>query len=148
MDNDVTSGISFIHPSHSTYRTVKHKQMKLDKIFYQRNFPIGQFLFETIGLGATIDEGDNQEQCLDELKRQVIEYHEKNMPVIDDTQTGMYVKQISEPTAKLSAKEQIINDIGTCSEIKVLESYRLIAKSDIQVQQAYDNQLKKLTDAN
>ena len=52
--------------------------MKPEKIYYQKNFPVAQFIFETIGMGITLEQGDDPEDALNEAKRLVQEYHYKN----------------------------------------------------------------------
>lgn len=40
--------------------------------------------------------------------------------------------------------EALVADINSCTEIKVLESYKLMVKKDDTLQAAYDNKLKSL----
>jgi hypothetical protein len=53
------------------------------------------------------------------------------------------LKEVEKET--ITPTDSIINDIRSCKSIKVLEAYKLIAKSNKTVQEAYDNHLKLLT---
>lgn len=78
--------------------------MKVEKVYYQRNFPISQFIFETIGIGATIDSDDEYEECLNDLKKKVNEYHYINYP----DQLGIHIKVIN--AEKLEIADEEINN--------------------------------------
>lgn len=56
--------------------------MNIEKVFYQRNFRIGDFIYESIGIGIQVDEGEDAKQALDEAKRLCHEYH--NQHIIDE----------------------------------------------------------------
>lgn len=45
---------------------------------------------------------------------------------------------------KLDQTQSIIRDISTCSELKTIEAYRLIAKNNPEIQKVYDIKLKQL----
>jgi hypothetical protein len=49
------------------------------------------------------------------------------------------------PDPKQDRVQQLIQDIGTCKDLKVLESYRLMVKANPDLQTAYDNKLQELT---
>lgn len=53
--------------------------MTIEKIYYQRNFRIGEFLYENIGIGIQVNEGEDALQALDEAKRLCHEYHNQNI---------------------------------------------------------------------
>ena len=70
-------------------------------------------------------------------------YTESGKPITIETLPD--IQQKKEPVEnRVSA---IIRDIGTCRELVVLESYRLIAKQDEKIQEAYDKKLKELNNA-
>jgi hypothetical protein len=55
---------------------------------------------------------------------------------------AMPVHQVEKP---LGTVEALIKDIESCREIKVLESYRIIASTKPELKTAYDNRLKELS---
>jgi hypothetical protein len=86
---------------------------------------------------------------LNEAKKLVTTFHyESNKELYEMKGTKVTDIVDGEPIIKLDAKQSqtqsIIKDISTCTELKTLEAYRLIAKSNKEIQTAYDNQFKKL----
>ncbi len=119
--------------------------MKIEKISYQKLFPLGAFINEKIGVEMQLDEGDNPVQVLNEAKKLVEKYHIDTNPqmYIDDVpqiSTTTTIDQV-QPLTKVAS---LIQQINSCEEIKVLESYKLIVKTDPDLQRAYDKKLKQL----
>lgn len=95
-----------------------------------------------IGMEATILPDENEKDGLRQLQKSITEYLQEEKKTFkgkwkkpDDAQV------INEPSIPL------IDQIESCTQIKVLESYRLIAKTSPVSQQAYDNKLKQLQNA-
>ena len=61
---------------------------------------------------------------------------------LDRETAAMEVPEVQKP--KEEAQSSIIEDINSCTELKVLEAYKLIAKSNPEFQKAYDLKLKQL----
>lgn len=124
--------------------------MKIKSVSYQKAFNIGPFLQEKIGLEIEIDDTESAESALSTAKEIAESWHKANNPQLE----GMTITEvlphpsgiIDEP---LVPREQriaaLIADINSCCEVKVLESYRLMAKVNDQLQAAYDNKMKELT---
>lgn len=122
--------------------------MKIKTLFYQKTFPLQAYANEKIGIEVELDETDDLDTVFQELKTKVERLHIENMPVLVASNPIIeQVQQIKEPPKpKLSPEETMINEINTCKELKVLESYRLIVKKNPKYQEIYDRKLKELTD--
>jgi hypothetical protein len=132
--------------------------MKIEKVSYQKSYPIGPFLQEKISFEASVD-GDSPEEVISRLRKMADDWHTANNPHIADDQVGPYggtitipainapnttvVQQKSEPVESRIAT--IAKDIESCTELKVLESYRLLAKTKPEWKFIYDKRLKELT---
>jgi len=122
---------------------------KITSVSYAKLFPLGAFINEKVGVEMTIDEGEDVMSVLNEAKKLVTTFHyESNKELYEMKGTKVTDIVDGEPIIKLDAKQSqtqsIIKDISTCTELKTLEAYRLIAKSNKEIQTAYDNQFKKL----
>ena len=121
--------------------------MKISQISYSQSketmYGIGLKRWDKCAVEIQIEENDNPENAFQMAKQLVNEQIEKSI-AMDDECRGVKVRDISPEESRLSATQSIINDINTCKEVKVLESYRLIAKSNHEIQTAYDNKLKLL----
>jgi uncharacterized cupredoxin-like copper-binding protein len=114
--------------------------MNITTVSYAKLFPLGAFINEKIGVEISISEGEDARFALSEAKKLVHEFHfEQNKELYE--MKGTTVTTI-EP--ELVGELAIINDIKSCKELKVLESYRLIVKNNPELQEAYDNKLKEL----
>ncbi len=90
-------------------------------------------------LTLTTDQGKEYEGA---VKKLCEEYHRENALVqIANDPVIIPVAQIEKPLTK---EEALIQDINSCTELKVLQSYQLIVKSKPEFQEAYNNKLKKL----
>ena len=122
--------------------------MHISKIYIQDNFipnvNIDQFRRKVFGMEITIKEGEDVGQAISEAETHISNYIKANTVPMDDECRGVKIRDIAPEESRLSATQSIINDINTCKEVKVLESYRLIAKSNHEIQTAYDNKLKLL----
>lgn len=115
--------------------------MKLEKISYRRLFPTGAYANESIELTGSIGENEDVQNAYNELHKMAEELHySQNAEMYD--QRGTQERIINEPPA--TGIQAIINDIGTCKDIKVLESYRLIVKNNPELQETYNHKLNQL----
>lgn len=122
--------------------------MHISKIYIQENFipniNIDPFKRKSFGMEITIKDGEDVGQAISEAETHIANYIKANTVPMDDECRGVKIRDISPEESRLSATQSIINDINTCKELKVLESYRLIAKSNQEIQEAYDNKLNLL----
>jgi vacuolar-type H+-ATPase subunit H len=108
--------------------------MKITKVFYSKTFPI-QMAWEKIGVEIETAD-DTPKNALYEAKRIVEQFHYQSNKAAE--------KALQTEKETITPTDSIINDIKSCKSIKVLEAYKLIAKSNKAVQEAYDEQLSKL----
>jgi hypothetical protein len=112
--------------------------MKVTTVVYHKTFNLGNYCSEKIGVEIELDENDTVEMAFEAAKKSVVGFHVSSNPI------HLVSEEVIENKPELPSTTSIIDSINSCSKIKVLETYRLIAKSNPEYQQAYDNQLKKL----
>jgi hypothetical protein len=94
---------------------------------------------------AELEKNDDEDICQKELNTKL----EKWLSYCPDQQElpkeQIEVRQIGfakeEP---LTQSQKLIRDIGTCTELKVLQSYLLLAKNNPEIKSAYDLKEKEL----
>lgn len=126
--------------------------MHFESVYVQDNFipdiATDQFRRKVIGVSISIKEGEDPKDAEKAAEEYIADYIKRN--TID--RPSVQIKDIEPkphapaPKLKLSPEETMINEINTCKELKVLESYRLIVKNNPKLQEAYDQKLKELTD--
>lgn len=127
--------------------------MRIERVSYQKVFPLGMYINEKIGVELILNEGEDAMEALAEARKVTHDFFDKNNP--EPFVSG--VKTIlEEPTGdvvivpKLSSKEKqrlsLINSINSCDKISDLESYKLISKSNPELQTIYDNKLNELNE--
>lgn len=129
--------------------------MKIISISYKQKFPIGQFLNADIGFEVQQEQGESVNDVLLQLKGMAEAFHRQEFPQMyatplleidqdfppPETSQSTYAKRQQKPENRV---QSIIQDIETVRELTVLESYRLIAKANPEIQEAYNNKLKQL----
>jgi len=111
--------------------------MKIIKAAFSKTFPITQY-YEKIYLEAELNDGDDARQVLYDLKKQVNTFfYESNAAA--EKQMGT---QVSDAPIAFGI---MLDDIKSCKTLKVLESYKMVVKNKPDLQAAYDEQFKKLS---
>lgn len=102
---------------------------------------------------------EDSRKVLYELKKQVENFHYESNKAAEK-QTGTTVKVINEGGGPYEEslfqdafnsmgipkpKPTSVDDINSCKEIKVLESYKFIIKGKPELEKAYNDRLKELT---
>ena len=122
--------------------------MKPTMISYQKLFPLGIYINERIGIEMQLDDGDSPEVALAKAKEIVHKFHKDSNPELADSQPSIPSPELPiaqvQKDSKEEATQRMINEINACANKKTLETYRLIAKSSLELQQAFDNKLKTL----
>jgi hypothetical protein len=120
--------------------------MKIDRIYYQRNFPIGQFLFETIGISIAVNEGEDAEQALDEAKRLVCEYNEKHNPHLQQADAPLPPEPAQLPVLQVDRPpvDMILDGIMNAKDGSDLSGYKLLIKNRETWTLAYQKRAKEL----
>ena len=118
-------------------------------ISYSRGFVIGNFLQEKIGIEETVDEGQDPLKVLKEVQEKVISYHKQLNPSLYPTGKENLVSSFEIPSIQISKQPTdiigaIVQDISTVTDLKVLGTYRFIAKNHPELQTAIDKKEKEL----
>lgn len=134
--------------------------MKPDRAAIDLSFPhpvFGTFTPIKIHLEYPLAPGQTEEDAWDHGKKSMEEWFMSRYPPLDlgfpahtappkyeQSQTSSTIPVISkDPEERRIGME--IADIYSCQDLKILQSYKLIAKSKPELQAAYDQQYKKLT---
>lgn len=123
--------------------------MKQGMLKFSKEFITPSGLKEWIGVEYPIDYDTEQPFEVLEQARVIAEgYQAKKSAEYEVYMNSPPQPLKSIPIEKIIPEDQrieaIIADIYSCDELKVLESYRLLAKKEPALQAAYDNMLKKL----
>jgi hypothetical protein len=141
--------------------------MKIDRIQYKKAFSLGNYSSEHIGLEGEVNEGEDLLNCFNELRELAHEIFKKHNPHLSEFQEpdipvvnygGVRVNPYSppfvnkydleeepQPPKERTEEEKMIDEIENLTDLKKLESYKILAKVYPAIKQAYDNQYKKLT---
>lgn len=111
-----------------------------------------------LGMEGTVDPGETYEEAVVKAHQQIVASFEEIWPFANlDTGFGPGVQPSQQtPLSEIKVEKipeeervrKLIDDLNTCTTLKVLESYKLIAKLNPTVQAAYDMKYKELTNAN
>lgn len=110
------------------------KTVKYTKEFQYRG------LSEWITSEAEINPGEDAKAILHQCKNLVEEFWTEISPAHNGSVVPTIAKQETQST-----EASTIAAIYTCTEVKVLESYNMIAKKYPAIEAAYNQQMKKLT---
>lgn len=128
--------------------------MKIKSFKYERLYPIGSYLNLRLGIEMELSDTDTAEKAFAKAEEICDNLHKSKFPemyniekVVDyKGEDAAPVKQPpkSNPDKKKDRIESLKQQISTCTELKVLESYALIAKNNPELQSTYDGMLEKL----
>jgi hypothetical protein len=126
--------------------------MKVSIISYSKTFPRAQYgINDRIGIEVEREDGDTPEDCFAYAKELVEKFNSDivaNQPpaqVSEETEYRGMTEKIITPAAIENRVDEIAKDIGTCTSIKVLETYRFIMKTDPKLETAYNLKMSQLT---
>lgn len=115
----------------------------------------GTYLQKKVTMEIILQEGDTPEKALDYVLETVTAWNESikkihpKEPPLDLTGIPMYLASQVIRSEKTIPEDQriqsLVDDIYSCREVIVLNSYKLLAKTHPALQQAYDEMLKKLS---
>lgn len=120
--------------------------MKPEKIVLHLSFPhpvYGTFTPVKMQYHMFIDGPEEEDAALDHSKYALTEWFNKNYPSVDQQSASSII-----PKSKELEERRIgvlIEDIYSCESIKVLETYKLMARTKPELQAAYNQQLEKLS---
>lgn len=137
--------------------------MKVKTILYHQTIPTGSYANEKIGVEVELSEGDTPEQAFAYAKEMIDKIHRENnpqlygvqqketIPIIEKSEysnvSEMYdavVKPLTPAEKKQLQIQSTIKQIQEITELKVLESFKLIASKNPELQTAYNNKEKEL----
>jgi hypothetical protein len=132
-----------------TIKTIHYSESRESAVGYLKQW-------KKFGAEAELSERESPEEAMQSLAALVGKMHNDMVPKISegdfDAPIGMQMVggvevplwQPKKPDPKQDRVQQLIQDIGTVTELKVLESYRLMVKANPDLQTAYDNKLQEL----
>lgn len=121
--------------------------MKIDRINLQILFPTGIYMNVRAGMEATIQNGEDIEQSLTQLKTRIEDWFAKNYPNVGEVVTySNHIQPATTADSRELATQRMISSIDSCTDIKVLETFKLLARNNPEFQLAYDKKLKQLQD--
>ena len=101
-----------------------------------------QYRRKKIGVGITLKEGEKMDDAINEAEQFIKEYIQKNTITPQHFHIEeKYIPESQLPTITYSEpREQTLEEqIRSCTDKKVLESYKFIAKKDPILQKAYND---------
>ncbi len=118
------------------------------KVKYEQLFPTASFLNCRIGFEMDIPDDGNVDTELTTLKDLATAFHMKEFPQFYKESKPIYSGE--EPTTQIektpeSPVHSMIQAITSCTEVKVLETFRKLAASKPEFQTAFDETMIKLT---
>jgi len=121
----------------------KRINLKMEKTYYQQNFGIGQFLFVTLGAGAFIDKGQTEEEVWNELKLRTHEHFQKGNFFLPQENTVTIAQQpepsiLPEIQVEKPIGRSMVEMINSCDELKILDSYHLLVRNNLEWNNAYN----------
>ncbi len=124
--------------------------MHFSKIYIQDNFVPNvvedQFRRKVIGIEVTLNEGehlDDAKQAAEDYIKEYIQGNKIDSPHIVERyipEEQLPTINVSKPLESMSFEEQI----RSCKDIKILESYKLLVKRTEHLQSVYDKRLFEL----
>ena len=125
--------------------------MKIDRIQYQRVYPIGNYATERVGLEASLDENENPEEALAKLMTITNDLHYATTATLDQFR-GTQIRDIEEVpkiTNEDKKKQQIlgfVEAITTCTSLKTLLIFeKLVERENVsELYEAYHSTKKRL----
>lgn len=119
--------------------------MELTKISRSKSFEMvngyGLKSWDKFGVEGDLGENESPLEAYNELGKIIDQAHKDSYPALSFVADNPTVPEVQ---VEKEQPKSLVEQIKSCTELKVLESYRLIAKVNPETQQAYDNKLKEL----
>ena len=128
--------------------------MKITRVSYQKAFVIGPYLQERVGFEAEIDDAEDEAKALSKLKEIAEQWHIANNPQVHASENSLnpYGPEQSwaiPASIQVEKNEPAIGikpeDILSCNDLKVLETYKFLVKKDKELERAYMEQYERLS---
>lgn len=119
--------------------------MQLTKISRSKSFEMvngyGLKSWDKYGIEGELGENEDPIQAYRELDAIIDQSHKENSQTLSFVADNVPVPEVQ---VEKEQPKSLVEQIESCTELKVLESYRLIAKTNPECQEAYDKKLKEL----
>ena len=115
---------------------------KITEISFEKLFPYAPYLNYKIGAKATVSEVDSADEVFRQLKQQVDKWYEESGGFQNDEVAIIPTKNQQPPQ---DTEVGLLAAINACTEIKVLETFRLLINKQPKFKEAYDNKMIELT---
>jgi hypothetical protein len=126
--------------------------MKVTSITFQQTFPTGLYANQKIGIEIEPEEGEYLLGVYDYAKLIVNEAFNRLNPDLNytpqaaDFNTGEPAVVQVEKQGEDQRIGVLVADINSCTELKVLESYKILAKTKPELTDAYNKKYMELID--
>lgn len=120
--------------------------MTIDRISFEQLFPTGEYANQRLRVEGTLTEGETIEDAFIQAKASVESSFKAANPLIEvatPTPSQLPETRIHKESQELRVANMIA-DIQSCQDLKVLETYKLLVKNNPQLQQVYDETAEKL----
>lgn len=117
--------------------------MKIKEVVYSKTFgmPQSKDPFEKIMLVGELEEGETPRQALYALRKEAHEFHYESNKAAEK-QNGIQTQPVKEE--QISPEARIIAQIYGASDLKVLESFKLLSRNNKTIEAAYNQRLNQL----
>ena len=123
--------------------------MHIQTIIYQRTFNLGNYSSEKIGVEFAINQGESANKALDIARELVEDYHKQNVAKLKDLgyfNNEQITEEVIPTQSKKSLAEKTKEFIDSCKTKEELRAWELMAKSNSELLQHYNNKLNLLND--
>ena len=121
--------------------------MHIQTIIYQRTFNLGNYSSEKIGVEFAINPGESANKALDIARELVEDYHKQNVAKLKDLgyfNNEQIIEEVIPTQSKKSLAEKTKEFIDACKTIEELRAWELMAKSNSEILEHYNNKLKNI----
>jgi hypothetical protein len=121
--------------------------MHIQTIIYQRTFNLGNYSSEKIGVEFAINQGESANKALDIARELVEDYHKQNVAKLKDLgyfNNEQITEEVIPTQSKKSLAEKTKEFIDACKTIEELRAWELMAKSNSEILEHYNNKLKNI----
>ena len=121
--------------------------MHIQTIIYQRTFNLGNYSSEKIGVEFAINQGESANKALDIARELVEDYHKQNVAKLKDLgyfNNEQITEDVIPSQSKKSLAEKTKEFIDSCKTEEELKAWELMAKSNSELLEHYNNKLKTI----
>ena len=121
--------------------------MHIQTILYQRTFNLGNYSSEKIGVEFAINQGESANKALDIARELVEDYHKQNVAKLKDLgyfNNEQITEEVIPSQSKKSLAEKTKEFIDSCKTKEELKAWELMAKSNSELLEHYNNKLKTI----